>query len=61
MNTEGDGLNESIKEKKGKGCLSQWTGKGTAGYLNLVGSFIHNFVDGLTTGLVFATGSVIVV
>lgn len=41
--------------------MSQWTGKGTAGYLNLVGSFIHNFVDGLTTGLVFATGSIIVV
>jgi zinc and cadmium transporter len=39
-----------------KGCLENWKGKGSAGYMNLVGSLIHNFMDGLTIGLGFATG-----
>lgn len=31
-------------------------GKGSAGYLNLIGSLIHNFVDGLAVGVAFAAG-----
>lgn len=30
-------------------------GKGAAGYLNLISSFIHNFFDGLAVGVAFAT------
>lgn len=47
--------NEDDKNKD-QSCLSKWKGKGSAGYLNLLGSLIHNFVDGLTIGLAFATG-----
>ncbi len=32
-------------------------GKGSAGYLNLIGSFIHNFMDGIALGAAFGTGS----
>ncbi len=38
--------------------MEKWKGKGSAGYLNLLGSFIHNFIDGVTIGLGFATGDV---
>jgi len=31
-------------------------GKGSAGYMNLLGSLIHNFMDGLALGVAFATG-----
>jgi zinc transporter 7 len=31
-------------------------GKGSAGYLNLIGSTIHNTIDGLSIGLAFSTG-----
>lgn len=31
-------------------------GKGTAGYLNLIGSTIHNTIDGLSIGLAFSAG-----
>ena len=30
-------------------------GKGTAGYLNLFSSFIHNILDGLSLGVAFAS------
>lgn len=30
-------------------------GKGAAGYLNLISSFIHNFFDGLAVGTAFAS------
>jgi len=30
-------------------------GKGTAGYLNILSSFIHNFMDGLGIGISFAS------
>lgn len=49
-------VNTNAVNKKPKTCLQKWSGKGSAGYLNLLGSFIHNFVDGLSIGLVFATG-----
>ena len=32
-------------------------GKGAAGYLNLLSSFVHNFFDGLGIGIGFATGN----
>lgn len=48
---------EPLAKKKEPGCMERWRGKGSAGYLNLLGSFIHNFVDGLSTGLVFAIGN----
>lgn len=31
-------------------------GKGSAGYMNLLGSLVHNFIDGLALGVAFATG-----
>lgn len=31
-------------------------GKGPVGYMNLIGSLIHNFIDGLALGVAFATG-----
>jgi zinc transporter ZupT len=31
-------------------------GKGSAGYMNIIGSFIHNFMDGLAVGAAFGTG-----
>jgi zinc transporter ZupT len=58
-----DDIGKSIEEKhlavqkKEAGCMGRWRGKGSAGYLNLLGSFIHNFVDGLSIGLVFAIGN----
>ena len=36
--------------------MSAWKGKGSAGYLNLIGSAIHNIIDGLSIGLAFSTG-----
>ena len=45
----------SSEDPEDKGCCS-WTGKGASGYLNLIGSFIHNFIDGLALGVAFATG-----
>jgi len=32
-------------------------GKGSAGYINIFGSIIHNFFDGLAIGIAFATGN----
>lgn len=31
-------------------------GKGIAGYLNIIGSTIHNTIDGLSIGLAFSAG-----
>lgn len=39
-----------------KSCWENLKGKGSAGYMNLLGSFIHNFIDGLALGVAFATG-----
>ena len=44
------------QEGEGKNCCSQFMGKGSAGYLNLISSLIHNFIDGLAIGVAFATG-----
>ena len=38
-------------------CLESWKDKGSAGYLNLLGSAIHNIIDGLSIGLSFSTGN----
>lgn len=40
-----------------KACCKQYSGKGSAGYMNLIGSLIHNFIDGLALGIAFATGN----
>ena len=47
---------EDEKEESEKNCCSQFMGKGTAGYLNLISSLIHNFIDGLAIGIAFSTG-----
>jgi zinc transporter ZupT len=36
--------------------LQSIKGKGAAGYLNLIGSTIHNTIDGLSIGLAFSAG-----
>jgi zinc transporter ZupT len=36
--------------------LENLKGKGSAGYMNLLGSLIHNSMDGLALGVGFATG-----
>lgn len=36
-------------------------GKGTAGYLNLLSSFVHNFFDGFGIGVGFASGDMAVI
>ena len=35
--------------------MSRYRGKGSAGYLNLLSSFIHNFFDGFAIGAAFAS------
>jgi len=35
--------------------LEDLKGKGAAGYLNLISSFIHNFFDGFAVGVGFAS------
>lgn len=47
-------LEESSEEKTG--CLRQFKGKDSSGYLNLLGSLVHNFIDGLALGVAFSTG-----
>lgn len=57
-NTES--LKKPESEKEGVSApssLDSWMGKGSAGYMNLLASLIHNFMDGLTIGLGFATGN----
>lgn len=44
------------KEKGKTGCLRQFEGKESSGYLNFLGSLIHNFIDGIALGVSFATG-----
>jgi zinc transporter ZupT len=38
-----------------KTCLENLKGKGAAGYLNLLSSFVHNFFDGFGIGVGFAS------
>lgn len=54
-NLEEENIGE--EEKKCTDCCKQYAGKGTAGYMNLIGSLIHNFIDGLAVGIVFASGN----
>lgn len=35
--------------------MSRYRGKGSAGYLNILSSFIHNFFDGFAIGAAFAS------
>ena len=46
-------VNQSIENNKT--CLENLKGKGAAGYLNLLSSFVHNFFDGLGIGIGFAS------
>jgi zinc transporter ZupT len=52
-----EGTSGSVK----KTCLENLKGKGTAGYLNLLSSFVHNFFDGFGIGVGFASGDMAVI
>ena len=41
------------KDEEEKGCIERLRGKGTAGYLNIITSFIHNIFDGFAIGAGF--------
>ena len=48
---------KSEDKSEGKvGCLRQFKGKDSSGYLNLLGSLVHNCIDGLALGVAFSTG-----
>lgn len=55
-------MNEETKQEtegqaeENKSCWENLKGKGSAGYLNLISSLIHNFIDGLAIGVAFSTG-----
>lgn len=64
--TRGDGLpppgasgapaNVGLEEEDPNGnCFTRLKGKGTAGYLNIITSFVHCIFDGFAIGAGFAT------
>lgn len=40
-----------------KSWIESWKNKNSEGYLNLVGDFFHNIIDGIALGAIFSTGN----
>ena len=55
-NLEDQGGKSDEEDGEKKNCCHQFKGKGSIGYLNLLASLIHNFLDGLAIGVGFSTG-----